>query len=78
MFGKINDSQSQDAENVQKDSDRLIQCQWSIEWQIMFKIRKCKVMHIGKGQFQASYSMNSIILDQEKDLGVVIDSDLGV
>jgi len=36
-------------------------------------------MHIGKGQFHASYSMNNIILDkvnQEKDLRVVIDRDL--
>jgi len=77
IFGKINDSQ--DAENLQKDVDRLIQ--WSNEWQMMFNIRECKVMHIGKGQFQASYSMNNIILDkvnQEKDLGVVIDSNLKV
>jgi len=75
MFGKINDSQ--DAENLQKDLDHLIQ--WSNEWQMMFNIRKCKVMHIGKGQFQASYSMINIILvkvNQEKDLGVFIDSDL--
>jgi len=32
MFGKINDSQ--DAENLRKDLDRLIQ--WSNEWQMMF------------------------------------------
>jgi len=50
------------AENLQKDLDRLIQ--WSNEWQMMFNIRKCKVMHIGNGQFQASYSMNNIILSK--------------
>jgi len=44
MFSKIDDSQ--DAENLQKDLDRLIQ--WSNEWQMMFNIRECKVMHIGK------------------------------
>jgi len=70
---------SHDAENFQKDLDRLIQ--WSNEWQLMFHIRECKVMHIGKIQFQASYSMDNIFLDnvnQEKDLGVVIDSDFKV
>jgi len=38
-------------------------------------------MHIGKIQFQASYFMNDIVLDnmnQETDLGVVIDGDLKV
>jgi len=40
----------------------------------MFNIRKCKVMHIDKGQLQASYAMNNIILDevnQEKDMDQV-------
>jgi len=61
IFGKINDSQ--DAENLQKDLDRLMQ--WSNEWQMMFIIRKCKVMNISKGQFQASFSMNNIILESQ-------------
>ena len=59
MFGKVDDSQ--DAENLQKDLDHLIQ--WSNEWQMMFNILKSKVIHIGKGQFNASDSMN-IILDK--------------
>ena len=38
-------------------------------------------MHIGKGQLETNYYMDDVILgsiDKEKDLGVVISSDLKV
>ena len=38
-FGKVDDSQ--DAENLQKDIDRLVQ--WSNEWQMMFNVLKSSV-----------------------------------
>jgi hypothetical protein len=48
--------------------------QWSKEWQMMFNHDlKCKVMHIGKGQFETNYYMDDVMMgsiDKEKDLRV--------
>ena len=77
MFGTVNNTQ--DVENMQKDLDSLLQ--WSVEWQMMFNVLKCKVMHLGKNRLDAQYSLNGTILetvDEEKDLGVVLKSDLKV
>ena len=44
-----------------------------------FNVDKCKVLHIGNRNVQANYTMNGKQLakvEQEKDLGVVISSDL--
>lgn len=77
MFGRINNTQ--DVENMQKDLDKLLQ--WSVEWQMMFNVQKCKVMHVGKNRMDAEYSMNGAILEtveEEKDLGVVLKNNLKV
>ena len=44
-----------------------------------FNTNKCKVMHVGRTNQKFSYVMNGQILDRvdsEKDLGVMISSDL--
>ena len=44
-----------------------------------FNVDKCKVLHIGSRNVQANYTMNgiqSVKLEQEKELGEVISSDL--
>jgi hypothetical protein len=54
---------------------------WSEDWLMLFNVEKCKVMHFGKNNMNASYSMGGVVLDvvkEEKDLGVIIQDDLKV
>lgn len=77
IFSKINNLK--DGSKLQNDLQTLIQ--WSIEWQMHFNFKKCKVMHIGSNNLQLQYFMSTTHLDSvdsEKDLGVVISSDLKV
>ena len=53
--------------------------EWAVNSQMFFNVDKCKVLHIGNRNVQANYTMNGKHLakvEQEKDLGVVISSDL--
>ena len=53
--------------------------EWAVDSEMFFNVDKCKVLHIGNRNVQASYTMNGKQLakvEQEKDLGVVISSDL--
>ena len=52
---------------------------WSKEWQMLFNIDKCKVMHLGFNNFQATYSMDGLQLQtvsEEKDLGVIMSDNM--
>jgi hypothetical protein len=54
---------------------------WSRKWQMDFNLEKCKVMHIGFKNPQASYTFMGAQLnstDLEKDLGIYISSNLKV
>jgi len=44
IFGTV--SEKNDQIKLQMDLDILVQ--WSKEWQLLFNIDKCKVMHLGK------------------------------
>lgn len=51
--------------------------QWSVDWQMLFNLDKCTVMHLGSKNPQCEYKMGNNILKkskQERDLGVIIDS----
>jgi len=77
MFARINNTQ--DAVKMQNDLDRIVQ--WSHEWQMLFNVLKCKIMHIGKKNSCHSYQMNGATLEsvsEERDLGVIISKDLKV
>ena len=53
--------------------------EWAVDSQMFFNVDKCKVLHIGNRNVQANHTMNGKQLakiEQEKDLGVVISSDL--
>ena len=55
--------------------------QWSEDWQMMFNLAKCKVMHFGRKNMKAEYSMGGErldVVDEEKDLGIIIQDDLKV
>ena len=48
---------------------------WAIDWQMLFNVEKCVVMHIGTNNKFYSYDMNNAKLktvDVERDLGVII------
>jgi len=71
-----------DAENVVLQADLDSLQSWSDTWQLKFNADKCKVMHIGHS-FQTKYYMGEDSarkelesVRQERDLGVIITSDL--
>jgi len=50
---------------------------WSEEWQMLFDVDKCKVMHLGRSNENLSYYINGSKLDrvsEEKDLGTLISN----
>ncbi|CAM5108054.1 unnamed protein product, partial [Natator depressus] len=66
-----------DWEELQKDLTKL--SDWATKWQMKFNVDKCKVMHIGKNNPNYTYNMmgaNLATTNQEKDLGVIVDSSL--
>ena len=69
-----------DVVKLQEDLSRLIR--WSEEWQMLFNVGKCKVMHIGNCELQRQYfimgNQKLEVVHQENDLGVVISNDLKV
>ena len=52
---------------------------WAEEWQMLFNVGKCKLMHLGANIHHVKYSMNGLeleVTDKEKDVGVYIQSSL--
>ena len=75
LFGKVQSESNR--RGLQLDLNRLFD--WSREWQMEFNVDKCKVMHIGRTNKNFEYYMDSKELEavhEEKDLGVLITSDL--
>ena len=66
-----------DVSDLQSDLSNLVE--WSKEWQMIFNVEKCKVMHMGYNNEHAEYVMNNVKLEcvtDEKDLGVIVSDDL--
>jgi hypothetical protein len=66
-----------DVKKLQDDLNRLYQ--WSIDWQMLFNVDKCKVIQFGFNNRKASYSMGNNVLEsvtEERDLGVIIHQSL--
>ena len=64
-------------DGLQADIDALDE--WSTKWMLPLNAAKCKVMHIGHHNPQLAYNLNGVpikVTDEEKDLGIVIDSQL--
>ena len=67
---------------VETDADRILfqqglddLFQWSIEWQMLFNVNKCHVIHAGRSNHRFEYSMGGKVLgevDFERDVGVLI------
>ena len=52
---------------------------WANDWQMMFNVGKCKVLHFGKDNPRNTYFMDGKQLDaveEEKDLGVLVHQSL--
>ena len=52
---------------------------WSKDWQLLFNISKCKIMHMGGRSKKFSYTMDGeklVEVDVEKDVGVLVASSL--
>ena len=64
---------------LQADLDKL--SVWSEEWQTLFNVEKCKVMHFGRSNEKAAYKIGDStlqVVNSEKDLGVMVQDDLKV
>ena len=67
----------EDARKLQEDVDRMYQS--ASTWEMAFNTDKCKVMHVGKRNKRHKYTMggeNLAEVEEEKDLGVLIDSSM--
>ena len=52
---------------------------WSKEWQLLFNVGKCKVMHFAARNNKFNYTMDGVRLDEvqvEKDVGVLVADNL--
>ena len=68
---------SSDIEMLRSDLCNLFS--WSTEWQMLFNVEKCHVMHLGYGNPRVDYIMDGKRLEtvtEEKDLGVFVSEDL--
>jgi len=75
IFGRVTsvDQHTQ----LQDDLNTLLQ--WSKDWQMLFNIDKCKVMHFGRNNLMMDYTLDNKslkVVQEEKDLGIVISQDL--
>jgi len=64
---------------LQDDINSLVK--WSEDWQMLFNIGKCKVMHFGRTNQSYEYQMSNSkveVVTEQKDLGVWISHDLKV
>jgi hypothetical protein len=66
-----------DRDELQAALDRLVK--WTEKWGMLFNVKKCKVMHVGRANARKDYQINGVTLDktrEEKDLGVVVTDTL--
>jgi len=77
IFSAVNNDS--DRRLLPKDLDNFLM--WPEDWQMMFSVSTCKVMHLGHKNHGYSYYMDMKQLDtteEEKDLGIMITKDLTV
>ena len=67
----------QDRLKFQEGVDNL--STWSKDWQLLFNVGKCKVMHFGHNNNKFNYTMEGVRLEEvvvEKDVGVLVADNL--
>ena len=58
---------------MQNSLDSVLE--WGNDWQMLFNLSKCKVLHVGKNNLKHQYCMGGLPLNhviEEKDLGVTV------
>ena len=66
-----------EANKIQESLHRTLM--WGNDWQMLFNLSKCKVLHVGYNNSKYDYFMNGATLEkvtEEKDLGIYIDHTL--
>ena len=66
--------------NLKLQNDLNTIAGWAKKWKMEFNVDKCKIMHIGNQNLKHTYTMDGTNLTttrEERDLGVVIDDQLG-
>ena len=66
-----------DAEQMQRDIDAMVE--WGRQWEMVFNVDKCKVLHLGRNNKQFKYRLGDVemkVADEEKDLGVWFDTSM--
>ena len=61
------------ARELQQTLDNLFS--WSREWQMLFNVDKCHILHMGRTNPQHPYYINGDqlkVVEEEKDLGILI------
>ena len=67
----------EDSKKFQEGVDGL--ATWSKDWQLLFNVGKCKIMHFGVKNKRFGYSLDGVRLEEvelEKDVGVLVASSL--
>ena len=66
-----------DVERLQECLNRLTD--WADRWGMAFNVAKCKVLHVGRSNEKATYTMNGVQLsstEEERDIGVKVSANL--
>ena len=51
---------------------------WSTQWQLVFNVEKCKIIHFGRNNEEYQYTMHFEDIEsveEDKDLGVIFQKD---
>jgi hypothetical protein len=70
-------SSDADRAGLQHALDKLVA--WTEKWGMLFNVKKCKVMHLGRSNGKSDYEMAGTILEktrEERDLGVIVADSL--
>ena len=74
IFSAVNNDL--DRSVLQKDLDNLLR--WAEEWQMLFNVLKCKIMHLGHKNHGYMDGKQLDTAEEKKDLGIIISKDLKV
>jgi hypothetical protein len=70
-------SSDADRAGLQHALDKLVA--WTEKWGMLFNVKKCKVMHLGRSNEKSDYEMAGTTLEktrEERDLGVIVADSL--
>jgi ribonucleases P/MRP protein subunit RPP40 len=62
-----------EVETLRNDLAKIFK--WSIDWQMLFNVDKCTVVHMGKNNMRCDYKLGDTVInkaEKERDLGVIM------